>query len=539
MLLLFLILTFCACASIYSLVDTYGCGATLIAEDIILTAAHCGLYGLENTQVSISAYKTSTGEGNAQSRFCMEWISHPNYDPNVGLEFDYDIALCKLDRPVTIDMTNATVQLNTDDTVAATAAANGETLTLLGTGKTEITVIELTPDKTYEEEFLKKVEVPVQTQAQCEATYLETFNNNMMCAGSSTADACIGDSGAPLLKREQQPDGSFVDTIVGMVSYGVSDPSCGTEPAVYNRIAPRWEWIVQAMCTNLTSSDSTVCPNATPFDSSCASDETLVVIGLQPDKFPFETSWVLKDSTNTTTLANRKRFVMRDTMSLSELCLPSGEDFYLTVTDFDGIEDNILDDELVYSVDVDGTRVITADGAFSGSETVVFSTPSAPSAPSAPSTPVTAAPTVSPTQAPVAVPEQCPADVMLVHQNGETALPDGVVEIIGRDEILGTIDVKVNQLFSETDTIDDVYYQYAEDFLHNDCYQQQNVAPGEHIAFTIKCTEGTKIALAELWLRDELLEGSASIPNCCHSTTSDTPVPVVKYMFEFSCVSKC
>ena len=136
--------------------DTYGCGATLIAEDVILTAAHCGrTFQMEGSQVSISAYRTTTSEAGAKSRFCKKWIPHPLFNYTQDPQYDYDVAVCKLDRPVQIDQSNAVVVLETVDVVPTA----GEELTLLGTGKSAVTV----DSYDFFQEYLKTITVPVLT----------------------------------------------------------------------------------------------------------------------------------------------------------------------------------------------------------------------------------------------------------------------------------------------------------------------------------------------------------------------------------------
>ena len=480
---------------------------------------------MEGSQVSISAYRTTTSEAGAKSRFCKKWIPHPLFNYTQDPQYDYDVAVCKLDRPVQIDQSNAVVVLETVDVVPTA----GEELTLLGTGKSAVTV----DSYDFFQEYLKTITVPVVEQQTCEATYLEAFSNNMLCAGSESGDACLGDSGAPLIRRIDQGDNTFVDQLVGMVSYGYRP--CGTAgfPTVYGRIAPRSDWIEDTICgtgvDELGSSDSSFCAGAAPYDDSCAVDETKVVIGLQPDLNPFETFWELRDSTNTL-IEKRGPFVMRGTMSQSNLCLKNGQDYTLTIKD--EVTDGPDSGGDAYYVDVAEVRVIEDSGILGGEVIVNFSTPGT-AAPTA--TPITA----SPTRPPIDVPEQCNGDIMLVHESeNSTPLPAGAIEIISRDDVLGRIRVKVNQLFPGSSNIATIYYQYAEDFLSNPCYEEQNLGSGDYFDIDIKCTDGTKIALAELWFADESLSGAAIVPNCCHSTVPAN-TPVAKYMLEFSCESKC
>jgi len=56
-------------------------------------------------------------ESGAQDRFCQEWIAHPDYDASAT---NYDFALCKLDKPVTIDESKVRVEINDQNSVPNT-----------------------------------------------------------------------------------------------------------------------------------------------------------------------------------------------------------------------------------------------------------------------------------------------------------------------------------------------------------------------------------------------------------------------------------
>ena len=56
----------------------WGCGASLIHSDIILSAAHCNGSNLP-TGVIVSAYENGRAVGGAQARTIVQRIQHPNY----------------------------------------------------------------------------------------------------------------------------------------------------------------------------------------------------------------------------------------------------------------------------------------------------------------------------------------------------------------------------------------------------------------------------------------------------------------------------
>ncbi|VEU40087.1 unnamed protein product [Pseudo-nitzschia multistriata] len=224
--------------------DVHRCGAALVAPDIILTAAHCG--ELTGKQVFVGAYEIGTYAEGAQERYCEHYISDPfyakpfNYHENGGPNADF--AICKLNEPVTIDQSFVTLELNEDDAFPA----DGTDLLVMGTG-----TLSSGGDIP---QYLQNVTVQAIDNDDCEEYYDEgQLTEDTMCAGTERLDkdSCQGDSGGPLVKRTYRGDGTFVDTHVGVVSFGYG---CGDEhPGVYARTSRRASWIKSTSCLVLNS----------------------------------------------------------------------------------------------------------------------------------------------------------------------------------------------------------------------------------------------------------------------------------------------
>jgi len=224
-----------------------GCGGALIAPDIVLFAAHCGVY-FEGNNILIGSYNKGTADAGAQGAFCEEYWEDPKFD---GFLLNYDFALCKLNRPVTIDQDTVILELNFEDEVPAAE----ENLIVMGQGLLE--------DGGNVATVLNHVTVPYITNDQCNLPnrYNGGITDDMLCAGNPDLggkDSCQGDSGGPIIQSIMR-DGKIVHKHVGVVSWGIG---CAlvNYPGVYSRTSKRAEWILTTMCNDLNSI-SDACPD--------------------------------------------------------------------------------------------------------------------------------------------------------------------------------------------------------------------------------------------------------------------------------------
>ena len=235
----------------------YLCGGALIADDIVLTAAHCEYFNRSGYQVILNAYSQGV-VGQGVERYCSDWASHPNYDSEELLN---DYALCKLDRPVDVDESKVRLELNEDNSIPF----DGENLTVLG--------LSWDSNNLTEPDVLQKLSVPALNNQDCRdfGGPYNRITENMLCAGGVPGeDICDGDSGGPLVRRTQKTDGTFVDTHIGIVSHGRGDGlTCGYKIAqrgpaatVYARTSTRIDWIRETSC-NL-GSQAAWCNNPPP-----------------------------------------------------------------------------------------------------------------------------------------------------------------------------------------------------------------------------------------------------------------------------------
>jgi len=160
-------------------VQWHGCGASLIHDDIILSAAHCDPIEYSDVFVGSHLRQDDTIPG-AHKRMILDRRLHPNFN-DTSLENDFMIM--KLNSSVP----NTPVKLNQ----YASSPAAGETLTVMGFGLEE-------ESGHQGSDTLMEVNVKAYSFEQCDDKYgMEVTQQNMFCAGTDDGghDSCQGDSG--------------------------------------------------------------------------------------------------------------------------------------------------------------------------------------------------------------------------------------------------------------------------------------------------------------------------------------------------------
>ncbi|XP_054721106.1 clotting factor B-like [Uloborus diversus] len=214
-------------------IENFVCGAAIIDELHLLTAAHCFQFR-GGGRVQVSRYAIRVGSIKVREgtlHLIDNIIIHPDYNAR---QHYHDIAIIRLKEALHYSGSVRPICLP-----AGPKKLKGKDVTVTGWG-----------DQDYggkRGSILREVTVPVVDVPTCDKAYASVGGSSLprgitsqfICAGVDEGgkDACQRDSGGPLMLLE-----NGVWTVVGIVSFGFQ---CATEgyPGVYTRVSSYLNWI--------------------------------------------------------------------------------------------------------------------------------------------------------------------------------------------------------------------------------------------------------------------------------------------------------
>jgi V8-like Glu-specific endopeptidase len=196
------------------------CGGALVAQDLVLTAAHC----FDAFKVGGTVTVGGITKGKGQRKKVLHKVVHPSFSGEPLLRYDFmmvKIEPTEFIRPIKY---NKSLKIP------------NQLLTVMGHGRTK-------PGTTTAGDSSKTLQYftfKYNSAIDCNAQYGSIFyKEDMLCAGVKGKYACSGDSGSPLVTED--------NVVVGIHSWSKADCTAHST-GVYARVSAAAKWIEKTIC---------------------------------------------------------------------------------------------------------------------------------------------------------------------------------------------------------------------------------------------------------------------------------------------------
>lgn len=220
------------------------CGGALITDRLVITAAHClpsENDGYKLQYVRLGEHDITTDPDcelsicapPVQDRGIRNLSKHASFNHPA---FHNDLAMLELDVPALLNDYVAPICLPQSEEQLG-GVKTGELVVTAGWGKMNMS----TEERAH---ILQVVALPIVKPEMCEMFGKDfQLDESQICAGAQfNKDACGGDSGGPLMKVFDTPEGPK-NFLVGVVSFGPT--ICGIrKPGVYSSVTYFLRWIL-------------------------------------------------------------------------------------------------------------------------------------------------------------------------------------------------------------------------------------------------------------------------------------------------------
>lgn len=204
------------------------CPGTLIAEDVVLTAAHCNRHSPKVARVG--TFDIKANETFSEALTVRRTVTHPK-----SHEHKHDLGLVFLNGK----SRTTPIKLSSDPTPTGNVTVMGWGLnrkrapTSLNTAPKP----PVSPAALQRDSRLRELDLNLRSEASCREHYPLRFDVGMICAGlpQDGQGACSGDEGGPLILKG-------TNTMVGVMSWTQWCGSLGY-PSVYSSVGYYREWI--------------------------------------------------------------------------------------------------------------------------------------------------------------------------------------------------------------------------------------------------------------------------------------------------------